>query len=147
MHNVQKGLVAMQDSVPQQPVVGNRLDAAFNRHDGMGRRFDGIKAPAASLAPVSQRALAHAFPLIVRKGYAKFAFASDPYTIYAIGVEDQDGFHPFNERHDLKATGNENLPFELIVARKPRHIREALDFAESWVRIVLDGQPVSQRSF
>lgn len=137
----------MQDSPPQQPVSGNQLDAGFNRHDGMGRRFDGIKAPAASLAPVSQRALAHAFPLIGRKGYAKFAFTSDPYAIYAIGVEDQDGFHPLTERHDLKATGDESLPFELIVTRKPRHIREALDFAESWVRTVLDGQPVSQRSY
>ncbi|POG16955.1 hypothetical protein [Pseudomonas putida] len=118
-----------------------------SRHDPDGRRFDGgTRAPAASFAKDPPQALAHGFPLRRRNAYAKIAFANDPYRIFAIGVEDQDGLQPFSERHDLRPTGNDQFPFELIPPRQPRHLREALDFAENWVRTALDGGPVVQRN-
>lgn len=112
----------------------------ISRDDPYGQKFQAVTAPAKAIRP--GKLLSHGFPCKAGRAFAIVAFGHEPYAIYPMGLQDRDGFLPFPQSPEFSATGDREYPWRLISKRPIRTIRDAIDEAQTWVRIKIDGQPV-----
>lgn len=112
------------------------------RDDPFGQKFQAMTAPPDVIRRHGHpKLLNHAFPC--RDGFVLIGFQNDPHrAIYPLGVQSKAGFTRIEDMCGLEATGDPSRPYKLSVLRRLGAFNDWVAFAQEWVRIFVDGQPM-----